>query len=345
VIVALDATPLSVSTGGVPRYTAELARALDAEFPEDDYRLISDQPFSLPPGLRGGRVESRRWWSIGLPRELARMGADLFHGTEFAVPYLPLWPSVMTVLDLSPWKYRAWQPAAGRVRRRAPYLLRLGVATMVITLCEAIRRECIETFRIAPARVVAVPLAASDHFRPAARAGAAKPYFLYVGTIEPRKNVPLIVDAWREVHQAHDVELVIAGRVRSDGPSIRPEPGVRLLGETPDADLPGLYSEALACLYPSHYEGFGLPVLEAMQCGAPVFTSHDAAIREVSGGAAVHLDARDPRAWADAMRVAIERPEWVASLREAGLRRAREFSWARTARLTREVYDEALRRF
>ncbi len=345
-IAALDATPLTVATGGVSRYTAELARALADEFPDDDYRLVSDQEFAMPSGrLRGGRVRSRRWWSVGLARELARIGADVFHGTDFAVPYLPLRPSVMTIHDLSPWRFPAWQPGAERVRRRAPYLAGLGLATAIVTPTEAIKRECIEMFRAAPARVTAVPLAAAAHFRPTPRRAGARPYFLFLGTVEPRKNVPAIVDAWREVRRGREVDLVIAGRRRADAPEMAPEPGMRLLGETPEEDLAGLYSEALACLYPSHYEGFGLPVLEAMQCGAAVFTTHDPAILEVSGGAAVHLDARDPRAWAEAMRAALDGPEWIASLGEAGVRRARDFSWPRTARLTRAVYDEAIRRF
>jgi len=145
------------------------------------------------------------------------------------------------------------------------------------------------------------------------------------------------------VRKISPVDLVLAGRSRADFSHPAPEPGLRLIGEVSDADLAGLYSSALAVVYPSHYEGFGLPVLEAMQCGACVFISQDAALREVGGDAALVLGGR--ASWADAMRAAAGNPEWLGRRREASLARAHEFSWARTARLTREVYDEAMRRF
>ncbi len=174
VIIALDATPLTVLTGGVKRYTWELARALASRFPDDDYWFLSDQAFPMPEHAtrnlhRGERPRSfagRRWWLQGIQQEMTRCGAELFHGTDFAVPYLPFRPSVMTLHDLSPWLHREWQPAAGRIRRRTPLLLRAGVATLVITPSEAVRRAAIDWFQLSPDRVVAVPLAASPHFRP-----------------------------------------------------------------------------------------------------------------------------------------------------------------------------------
>jgi glycosyltransferase involved in cell wall biosynthesis len=118
-----------------------------------------------------------------------------------------------------------------------------------------------------------------------------------------------------------------------------------VLGEVPDSDLPGLYSGALACVYPSLYEGFGLPVLEAMQCGALVIASRDPAILEVSGNAAVHVDAQDTAALAEAMRAVAAFPENFAALRAKALVRAAQFSWQKSARLTREVYGAAARAF
>ena len=115
---------------------------------------------------------------------------------------------------------------------------------------------------------------------------------------------------------------------------------MRVLGEVPDSDLPGLYSGALACVYPSLYEGFGLPVLEAMQCGALVITSRDPAILEVSGDAALHVDAEDTAALAEAMRAVAANSGGFDEVRQRALARAAQFSWQKTARLTREVYDE-----
>jgi len=282
----------------------------------------------------------RKWWLFGLGREMSRRGVDLFHGTDFSVPYLPRRPSVMTVHDLSPWSREKWQPDAGRVRRRTPALLRLGLASMVITPSEAVRREAIDRFRLRPERIVAVPLAASEKFR-RVEAAASKPYFLFVGTLEPRKNIGRLIEAWREVRRSHDVHLVLAGRLRTGFPAPAPEPGLRVLGAVPEADLAGLYSGALACAYPSLYEGFGLPVLEAMQCGAVVVTSRDPAIMEVAIDAAICVDATDTRALSGALAAVARAPENFAGLRERAIARAAEFTWQRTARLTRDVYDAA----
>lgn len=343
--VALDATPLSLATGGLRRYVEELARALPSAFPEDEYLLVSDQPFQtstcIPRGASPRNALERRWWLYGLPRELARLRTDVFHGTNFEVPCLPLRPSVVTVHDLSPWKNEHWRAEGNRVRRRTPLLVGLGLATMVVTVSEAIRREAIERFRIAPERIVAVPLAAAPHLKPV-ESPLRPPYFLYVGSLEPRKNIETILAAWREVRRTAPVDLVLAGRARAV--PIAPEPGLELPGEIPESALAPLYSGAVACLYPSLYEGFGLPVLEAMQCGAPVIASRDAAVTEVVEGAAVQVDALDVRAWAEAMLAAVSEAEWRPAWSGLALARARQFSWENTARRTRDVYIEAVRR-
>src|ERR1700693_1099928 len=154
--IALDATPLTIATGGVRRYTEELSRALAENFQEDEFWLLSDQLFSAPAprpaNLHTGRgprnaVERRRWL-CGLHAELSRLGIDVFHGTDFAGPYVPARPAVMTIHDLSPWMDPAWHSESRRVRRRTPRLLRWGLATMVITPSEAIKRQGIGRFHL-----------------------------------------------------------------------------------------------------------------------------------------------------------------------------------------------------
>jgi len=164
-----------------------------------------------------------------------------------------------------------------------------------------------------------------------------------VGTLEPRKNLHALIEAWRDVRRRHGVDLVLAGRKRADFNQPHAEPGLRVEGEVSDTDLARLYSGALALVYPSHYEGFGLPVLEAMQCGACVLISKDAALCEVAGQAGVSLDGG--QAWTEAMCAAASNPEWRNERRAKSLERAREFSWTRTAQLTYDVYEEALKRF
>jgi glycosyltransferase involved in cell wall biosynthesis len=343
VIAALDATPLIVPTGGVTRYTWELARALAAEHGEDQYWLLSDQQFTMPVPISANihkgdgprTLAERRWWLWGLNREMMRRGVELFHGTDFSVPYVTRRPSVMTVHDLSPWML---SDASARVRRRVPVLLRARIPTMIITPSDTVRRAAISRFGLDSERLAAVPLAASSHFRPVETAPAERPYFLFVGTLEPRKNIARLIEAWREVRKSQEVDLVLAGRVRDDFAAPAPEEGLRVLGGVREAELPALYSGAIAFVYPSLYEGFGLPVLEAMQCGATVITSRDPAIMEVSGDAAVHVDATDVRALAEAMRARPLR-------REESLKRAAQFSWSKTAQKTREVYDVAIRLF
>ena len=349
--VAIEATPLTLSSGGLQRYTSELSLALARAFPEEEFFLVSDQPFCMPapaPGnlLRGGGPRNfleRRWWTYGLPRELARLRAGLVHGPDFATPYLGQRPSVLTLHDLSPWMDPHWHHAVDRVRLRTPVLLKLGLATMIVTPTESVRAQAIDRFGLHRSRVVAVPEAAPSWMRPVdgPPRPTAAPYFLYAGALEPRKNLPMLVDAWREVRRSHAVDLVIAGRARADFPGIEAEPGLHPLGEVPDSALPALFSGAVAMVYPSAYEGFGLPVIEAMQCGCCVLATR--AVAEAAGDAAAFFSGGAELV--EAMRRALQSHEWLAERRGRSLARAAEFSWERTARLTHEVYEEAGRRF
>ena len=344
----MEAASLGLSSGGLARYTGELSLALARCFPDDEFFLLSDQPFRMPEGAppnlkRGGgprNAAERRWWIWGLDREMHRLHVELIHGPDFAVPYIPRRPSVLTLHDLSPWMDPKWHNSAKRVRRRTPLLLD-RIATMIITPGDMVRRQAIEQFRLQPDRVVAIPEAPAPWLRRVETAPPPTPYFLFVGTLEPRKNLPMLVAAWREVRKRHRVDLVIAGRMRSDAPAIPEEPGLRVVGEVPDEKLAELYSAALAFVYPSLYEGFGLPVLEAMQCGTGVIASR--AVTEAGGEAAVYAD--DQASFARAMSHAVEQPGWQAEHGALSLARAREFSWERTARRTYEVYLEARKRF
>ncbi len=346
----LDATPLSVCCGGgLRRYVAELSRALALEFPADAFFLASDQQFAAPENAPANLSSlplprnplERRWWLWGLDRALDSERADVFHGTNFEVPYRASRPSILTLHDLSPWRDEdSGRPEARRVRSRTPLLVRLGIATMVLTPTDAVRREAMDLFGVHPARIATVHEAAAAVFQPRS-VTAPVPYFLYTGDTGHRKNTTIVLDAWREVRKRHAVDLVFAGLCSG----ITAEPGVRLAGFVTDEELVGLYSGALALLYPSLYEGFGLPVLEAMQCGAPVIASRIPALQEVAGDAGVLLDPRDVRSWAGAMSQLVERSEFRCELSSLGVRRSRSFSWTAAARATRELYEEARRRF
>lgn len=364
--VGIDATPLTVPAGGIARYTSELARALAAEFPEDEYWLLSDQSWKDGPNaanLRRGRAPSswltRRWWLAGLPLELRRLGIEVFHGTDFGALYVPVAPSVMTLHDLSPWKTGELRAeGAERIRRRTPYLVR--AATMILTDSESVRREVIEHFNVSPSRVVAVALAAGPQFYPRAadeveailaRFGISHPYLLFVGSDDPRKNAGRLIAAWREARRhVTGLNLVLAGRIGDD--FLHKEvlnsteaPGLVFVGQPADPEIAALMTGAAVFVYPSLYEGFGLPVLEAMQAGAPVLVSREASLIEMSADAAVVAGAESVSELARAIVELMADPKWRLELRERGIRRAAQFSWRQTAIRTREVYVEALRRF
>jgi glycosyltransferase involved in cell wall biosynthesis len=331
-----------MTSGGLPRYVSELSGSLVREFQEDRFVLSSDQPFDAKLSRLPGPVNwlERRWWLYGAEHANSRAAVTVYHGTNFAVPYFAHRPTVMTIHDLSPWLNPAWHSGADRVRKRTPRMI--GMATMIVTPSEAVKQEVIGRFHVAPDKVAVTPLAASSNFHPMLNQ-VDRPYFVFVGTLEPRKNIPMLLAAWREVKRKYNVDLVLAGRRREDFPAIAPEDGLRLLGETPEDTLPPLYSNAVAAVYPSEYEGFGLPVLEAMQCGAPVIVSRDPALAEVSGGAALAVS--DAVEMAAAMQNLLCDPALRAERSARSLARARHFSWSATARLTYDVYREAVGRF
>jgi glycosyltransferase involved in cell wall biosynthesis len=287
----------------------------------------------------GGTV----WLQTAAARAARRAGADAFFGSLGILPLLSSLPGVATVHDLTPLLFPEWHSPKNRLGFNPFIGATVRRARRIVAVSDATRRDLVAAFPDAAPKTVVVHNGVEPEapavLDPAPHGG--RPYVLYVGTLEPRKNLAALVEAWREVRRHHPVELVLAGRRRSDFAALAKEPGLRIMGEVPDEALPQLYSGALAFVYPSLYEGFGLPVLEAMQCGACVIASR--AVAEAAGDAAVYADT--PQELARAMREAAARPEWRAELGARSLARAREFSWERTARMTHQVYEEARRRF
>lgn len=322
--IALDGTPLAGPAGGIRRYTEELARALAEEFPADEIATLMPAP--------------GRWWTVGVQLAMRRARIDVFHGTDFAVPYLPLRPAVVTIHDLSPFRPEWRDEVSERVRRRAPWVTKLGLADMTITPTEAVRRCVIEELGLHPASVVAVPHGVADIFHPDPVPRPHSDFFLVAGAVHGRKNLAAVAAATRSM--SAPPRVVAAGEVRE---GCR-EPGIEYAGRISDLTMAELYRGAAALLFPSLYEGFGLPLLEAMACGTPVIASTDPALREVSGGAAIHVDTADVRGWAAAMTAVLRNNGLRVQLREAGLRRSAAFTWRGCARMTRAVYAEAVRR-
>ncbi len=331
--IALDGTPLTGPVGGIRRFTNELLLGLRNEFPANHYVPVSDQFLPFPSGLE------QRWWAFGLNRALGRLGAKVFHGTDFSVPYISRRPSVLTVHDLSPWLDPS--PMSARVRQRCGLLLRLRVPRFVHTPSEAVRRELLNRFSFPEGRVVAIPLAAAAHFE-AGEQSAGEPYFLYLGTLEARKNLEVLREAMDLLAgRGIRARLVLAGQARP-GYAIPKHESIEWLGPQEEGKLPGLYRNALAVLYPSRYEGFGLPVLEAMQCGAPVIAADIAVLREAGGEAAMYAAPESAGAWAERMAELWTDAALRQTYSELGCERAKSFSWRRTAIAFQELYERCL---
>jgi len=373
--IGIDGLPLTEILTGIGHYTNELAQHLALETDEDEIEVVSPRAFlpafnnhtERPGNLRFSRARvsplTRRWWSIGLPRYIRRHSLGVFHGTNFEVPLQKVCPTVLTIHDLSMWLHPESheKKLVRRARRRLPAMAR--AATMIITPTESVRQEVHEHLRIPLETIVAVPEAARSCFRPLdatrtaetrKRLGIGDEFLLFVGTVEPRKNLTTLLHAFEAILRTRQqpLQLVIAGRrgwlVDDLFDSLKHSPNANqivLPGYLPDEDLCALYSSCAAFIYPSIYEGFGLPPLEAMACGAPVIASNIPAIKEVMDPAGRLISPDNAQELTHALLELLDSVSARKELSAAGVKRAAQFSWARTASATRNVYAEANERF
>jgi glycosyltransferase involved in cell wall biosynthesis len=299
---------------------------------------------------------------MGLPKYIRKQEIQVFHGTNFEVPLTGKCPSVITIHDLSMVLHPQTHERRGvrRARKRLPMMAR--AATMVVTPTEVVRQEVHAHLQIPLDRIVTIPEAARSAFRrqdPARteivrkRLKITQPFVLYVGTVEPRKNLLNLVRAFEHVFSECDfsLQLVIAGRkgwmvddlFRHVKRSSAAEQ-IIFTGYLSDDDLCALYSSCALFAYVSLYEGFGLPPLEAMACGAPVIASRIPSLSETIGEAALLVGPTDVQELANNIRSLLQNENLRTQLARKGLQRSSELSWDRTAQLTRAVYDEALAR-
>jgi glycosyltransferase involved in cell wall biosynthesis len=368
--IAIDAHSVGAQLAGNESYAVNLIEAL-AEIDQTNlYTLYVTKPAAIDRfANRWPNFKVRQTLPhtplvripLTLSAELRRHPVDVLHVQFTAPPFAPC-PVVTTIHDLS------FEHLPETFKRRSRAQLRLTVrrtarkAALVLTLSEFSRRDIIETYAVDPERVIVTPAAAPTHFKPVAaeteleeireRYGIGANYLLSLGSIQPRKNLTRLIEAFQWLRKSRPdselPQLVIAGKrgwlddevfraAQQDGLN----ESVKFIGYVPEEDLPALYSGAICFVYPSYFEGFGLPVLEAMQCGVPVIAGNQTSLPEVAGDAALLFDPFDTRALGEAIARVIDHPDYRTELSARGLKRAAEFSWIATARLTLKAYEGA----
>jgi glycosyltransferase involved in cell wall biosynthesis len=372
--VAIDYTSALAQGGGIGRYTRELVRALAAQDVRTDYRLFVAlrRRDALPdtPGVNftwaAARLDpawfARLWHRLRVPLRIERWTGpvDLLHAPDFTLP--PVEPDTRTLLTVHDLSFvRAPEAAAPGLRAYLNRVVPRSVrrADHILVDSDATRRDLIDLYGTPGEKVSVVYSGVDARFGPVEDAGAIRavrakygigdgPFILSVGTVQPRKNYARLAEALHRLDRP-DLPLVIAGgkgwleddlyaRIDALGLGGR----VRFIGFVDDDDLPALYSTARVFAFPSLYEGFGLPPLEAMACGTPVVASNVSSVPEVVGEAGLLVDPLDVDALAGALARALDDEGLRASLIEQGRERAGEFTWDQTASAVRRQYDALL---
>jgi len=347
--------------GGIGRYTRELLAGLGAR---PDLQLVVVVPPGDVEGVRrltlpnvtavvpiGGRGQVGRavWERHRLGATLARFDIDVIHGTKHLLPRTAM-PTVLTAYDVMPITSREQFHLVKRLLLPSQYLRSLREATIILSISETTRQRLLRIDASLNTKTRVVPLGVASELRdvaPIPLEGLEQQAFaLVVGDLAPRKNVRMLLDIWHDVHERTGMVLVVVGpegwRSRSTRDRLEElaRAGIaRWYGRVPDSQLRWSYEHARVVLYPSIEEGYGLPLVEAFEFGAPIIASDDAALVEVARGRALHLDAQDAAAWRtaviDAASTGVERTPAAGD-------RGDEVSWSKTVEGTVRAYRDAL---
>ena len=375
----LDARTATDHFPGIGRYVVNLAQGMVPLLSQDERLILLRDPAQPsrwdPTALAGEKVQVvdapispfslRQQWAI--PRILRRLGVDLYHSPYYLMPYRPGLPTVVTMYDLIPLLFPQYVSPPARLLFRWMTALALRTASHVIVISQATRRDLLTFYHLPTQKVTAIPLAADPAFHPQppaeverVRRQYALPenYLLYLGINKPHKNLAQLIDAFSRItfhvsrltFHASRFTLIIAGAWDSRYPEPRQqvealglENVVRFLGPVPEADLPALYSGATLFVFPSLYEGFGLPVLEAMACGVPVICSNTSSLPEIAGQATIMVNPLDVEGLAAAMERVLGDQALQEEMIGKGMMQSGTFSWERTARETLQVYESVVR--
>jgi glycosyltransferase involved in cell wall biosynthesis len=371
--IAIDAHSVGANLGGNETYATNLIEALAEIDQTNQYTIYVTKQSAI-------ERFANRWPNfkikqtlphtplvripITLSAELRKNPVDVLH-VQYTAPPLAPCPVVATIHDLS------FEHLPETFNRRSRAQLRLTVrhtarrAARILTLSEFSRRDISETYEIDLDRIAVTPAAASPHFARITsetelegvreKYKIQRDYVLSLSSIQPRKNLVRLIEAYSYLRESHSTgelpQLVLAGKkgwLESDvfraANQSRVARDILFTGYVADADLPALYSGALCFVYPSYFEGFGLPVVEAMQCGTPVIVGNRTSLPEVVGDAGILIDPFNHKDLADAMAHLLSNPGARDELRELGIERAKTFNWLETARLTLQVYEQVVRK-
>lgn len=370
--IGFDARYIGDHFPGIGRYITALLPELSSLSRQHHLFVLVNADQALPP-LNGTSVERITVRSapfaltqqLELPLLAARLQLDVLHSPYIVKPYLLPCPSVVTIYDALPLRYPTMLSPRGRRFYRLALRLAARSAHSLITISTVSRDDLAFHLRIPRERIVVTPLAAAPSFTPQPideitdmrlRYGLPRHYVLYVGSNKPHKNIDRLLRAWERVipdlpTSLTDTVLVIAGKFDPRYPlpaTIANERGlserVKILPGVSDDDLPALYSGALLFVFPSSYEGFGLPPLEAMACGTPVVCAYAGSLPEVVGEAALTVDPHNMHEIAEGILRVLRSPDLARFLRERGQRQAAHFSWQATAQATLDVYEQVAAR-
>jgi glycosyltransferase involved in cell wall biosynthesis len=368
--VAIDARKLH--DFGIGTYIRNLLRQLARIDRETEYILLSpaadlDIARQLGPNFRTVLETSPNYSlreQIHVPWVLRRERPDVFHAPHYVLPPAVRCRSVVTIHDCIHLMFPQYLPSkAAYAYARASMWAAVKRSDCILTVSEASKRDILHFFNVAPEKIVVVYNAIDDHFwltppddevaRVRERYQLDHQFVLYVGNIKPHKNLVRLIEAFDELRRTglEDLKLLIIGDEISKLPALRRavhghklHKHVRFLGYVSDDTLRVLYRLAAVFVFPSLYEGFGLPALEAMASGTPVVASNQSSLPEVTGDAAILVDPYDVASIVDGMRRVLTDPAVASELRQRGRERARQFSWAQSVEKTRQVYEEIGRR-
>ncbi len=361
----LDARTATNHFPGIGRYVFNLARAMLPLLQPNETLILFHNPYDSAPWNLATLAHPqstliqvpispfslKQQWAI--PTLLTQLKADLYHSPYYLMPYRLKIPTLLTVYDFIPLRYPQYTSWKARLFFRFAHRWAVQVAQHITTISKATERDLIHFYPFCATKTTTIPLAADTIFQPQPAQATAQlradlklpeQYLLYFGSNKPHKNLVRLVEAWAMI-QPQPMPLVIAGAWDNHFPEAQQrahELGlsqtVRFLGRIPESNLPLLYNGAILFIFPSEYEGFGLPVLEAMACGTPVACSNSSSLPEVAGEASLTFNPTNVAEMTETIQRLLTDGTLQAKLRELGLRQATCFSWERTAQETLNLY-------